>query len=119
METKRIPIRLAAAALIALGTLALTACNSRVSSSATANVPMQFAHVWVTVNEVWVNQSATAAPEDAGWLKFPLASPQTLDLVSLTDGAATEFANGLPVPTGTYNQMRLILSDTSGTLTSS
>src|SRR5262245_1464049 len=119
METTRITIRLAATALMALGTLALVGCNSRVSSSATANVPVQFSHVWVTVNEVWVNQSATAAPEDAGWLKFPLSSPQTLDLVSLTAGAAAEFADGLPVPTGTYNQMRLLLRDTDGTLVSS
>jgi hypothetical protein len=116
METTRIRLKWAAAALLALGAVSLAACDSRVSSSATANVPVQYSHVWVTVTQVWVHASATAAPEDAGWLKFPLDDPQTLDLVGLTNGVATEFANGLPVPTGTYNQMRLILSDTSASL---
>ncbi|HEV7715372.1 MAG TPA: DUF4382 domain-containing protein, partial [Steroidobacteraceae bacterium] len=122
METTRIPRLLGKRALPALGALllalAFAGCDSRVNTSATANVGVQYSHVWVTVQEVWVHASATAAPEDAGWLKFPLKTPQTLDLVGLTNGALSDYANGLKVPTGTYNQMRLVLSDTSANLES-
>ena len=107
----------AAAALLVLACSALAGCTSSVAVSATANVPAQYSHVYVTVAEVWVNTSATAAPEDAGWLKFPLSSPFTFDLVSLTSGTLSEFASKLPLPPATYNQLRLVLSDTSATLT--
>jgi hypothetical protein len=67
------------------------------------------------VKEVWINQSATASPEDTTWLKFPLSAPVTLDLVALNDGALSEFASQLKVPTGTYRQLRLFLADRQST----
>lgn len=104
---------------IAITSLSLAACESRIGVSASANAPVQYSHVFVTVEQVWVNPSATAPPEDASWVKFPLSSPQTLDLVSLSDGTVTEFARELPLSPGNYAQMLLVLSDTSAPLASS
>src|SRR5262245_55946714 len=100
-------------ALVALAAgLLLAGCNTRVSANATANAPVLYSHVYVTVEQVWVNVSATAGPDDAAWIKATLATPQTFDLVALTSGTLSEFASQLPVPDGTYKQILLILSDT-------
>ncbi len=107
-------------ALIALGgCLALTACETRISINATANASVQYSHVYVTIEQVWVTANATAGPDDSAWIRSTLDRPQTIDLVGLTSGTLEEFASQLPVPAGTYNQLRLILSDTSASLTSS
>jgi hypothetical protein len=63
----------------------------------------------ITVQEVRVNQSATAGDGDAGWYTISLAPPQRLDLLSLTNGVLFELGQ-TPLPAGTYTQMRLVLS---------
>ena len=112
---ERIGVTLAALASLAL----LAGCETRISSSATANAPVQYSHVYVTVSQVWVNASATAGPDDSAWIKATLDAPVTFDLVGLTNGSLQEFASQLPVPTGTYNQLRLFFVDTDATLASS
>ncbi|HVY81094.1 MAG TPA: DUF4382 domain-containing protein [Steroidobacteraceae bacterium] len=112
---KRIGVTLAA--LTALTSLA--GCDTRVSATAATNAPVQYSHVYVTISQVWVNASATAGPDDAGWIKTTLDEPQTIDLAALTNDNLEEFASQLPVPTGTYNQLRLFLVDTDAALTSS
>ena len=97
----------------------LAACESSVNFDATANVSAQYSSVFVTVKEVWVNESATATPDDTTWLKFPLSKPVTFDLVGLNSGALSDFASQLAITTGTYRQMRLILVDRSEALTDS
>ncbi len=107
---------------IALGLLAcaaLAACQSSTDLSTAANVPAQYSHVWVTLEQVAFNTSATAGPTDSGWQQFTLSSPQTIDLTTVTNGTLAEFANSLSLPTGTYNQMRLVLADSNAALTSS
>jgi hypothetical protein len=99
--------------------LALAACETRISANATTNAPVLYSHVYVTVAQVWVNASATAGPDDTAWIQANLDAPQTIDLVGLTNGSLKEFASQLPVPPGNYNQLRLMLTDTSATLTSS
>lgn len=106
----------------ALGLLAcftLAACQSRTDVSTGANVPAQYAHVWVTLTQVAFNTSATAGPTDSGWQKFTLASPQTIDLTAVTHGTLSEFASSLSLATGTYNQIRLVLADSNTSLASS
>ena len=112
---KRIGVTLAALAGLAL----LTGCDTRISANATANTPVQYSHVYVTISDIWVNTSATAGPDDSAWIKKTLDTPQTLDLVGLTNGALKEFASQVSVPTGTYNQLRLFLVDTGAKLASS
>lgn len=94
----------------------MCACESRIGVSASANTPSEFTHVHVTVNEVWMHANASAPPDDPAWIRFPLSSPQTLDLAALTSGEIVEFARELPLPPGSYGQMRLILSETTGSL---
>lgn len=111
--------RIATAAALTAACLALAACETRISSTATANAPVLYSHAYVTVEQVWVNASATAGPDDPAWIKSTLETPQTIDLVGLTNGTVREFASQLPIPPGTYDQLRLVLSDTSASLLSS
>ena len=47
----------------------LAGCGTRSDVSLTGNTPAQYSHVWVTVQAVWFNTSATAGPDDSGWDK--------------------------------------------------
>jgi len=102
--------------LLCLLLLALGACSSQVHVSATANVPAQYSHVWITVAALWFNTTAGAGPEDSGWKKFALSTPQTLDLTALNGGTLTALAGALHVPAGSYQELRLLLVDPSAPL---
>lgn len=102
-----------------LASLALAACQTRTNVSATANVPAAYAHVWVTMRQVEFNASAAAGPGDSGWQSFTLSAPQTIDLAAATNGALSQFAGSLSLPSGTYRQMRVVLSDSTESLASS
>jgi hypothetical protein len=95
---------------------ALAACGARTNVSATSNVTALYSHVWVTVQDVKVNTSASAAPGDSSWLDFPLTTPQTFDLATVTNGGLAIFGSALKIPTGTYMQMQLLLADSSAAL---
>ncbi len=84
-----------------------------------ANASAQYSSVLVTVKEVWFNENATASPDDASWVKFPLSEPETLQLVGVDDAAMSELASRLKVAPGTYAQIRLLLVDRTETLTAS
>ncbi|HET8698463.1 MAG TPA: DUF4382 domain-containing protein, partial [Gammaproteobacteria bacterium] len=103
--------------IVACGGLA--GCDSRVSVDATANPGAQFTSVLVTVREIWVSDSATAAPDDPSWLKLALPAPRTLELVGADGAAASELARAVKVQAGTYRQMRLLLVDRTEPLTES
>src|ERR1700720_4686230 len=98
---------------------ALVGCAPKTNVSTTANVPAQYQHVYMTVQEVWFNTSATAGPDDTTWAKFPLSPPVTIDLAASVDGTLNSIATGLGLPIGTYTQVRLIPVDGAATLLSS
>ena len=75
--------------------------------------------MFLTVRQVWFNPSATATATDGSWTKFTLTAPQTLDLVSLNNGTLGQFASQIKLAPGTYNQVRLILADSTDPLTTS
>jgi Domain of unknown function (DUF4382) len=108
-------------ALIAvIGGLSLLAgCGTRTDVSLTGNTPAQYSHVWVTVQAVWFNTSATAGPDDSGWDKFSLSTPSTVDLVAQNGGNLGNIASGLRVPARTYSQLRLIPVDATAALAAS
>jgi hypothetical protein len=97
----------------------LAACSTRSDVSLTGNTPAQYSHVWMTVQEVWLNSSATAGPEDGGWAKFPLSTPSTVDLVAQNGGNLGSIASGLRIPAATYSQVRLIPVDATAALAAS
>ena len=106
-------------ASVLLAVCALAACGARTNVSATSNVTALYSHVWITVQEVDFNTSATAAPGDKSWLTFPLSTPQTFDLATVSSGGLAIFGNALNIPQGTYAQMRLLLTDSSAPLATS
>jgi hypothetical protein len=110
--------RTSALALLLSGVL-LAGCQSRTDVSATGNTPAQYTHVFLTINQIWFNTSATAAPDDTSWVKFTLTTPATVDLVGLTNGTLSQFASDLKLAAGTYNQEMVVLADTTDALSSS
>jgi hypothetical protein len=97
----------------------LVGCAPKTDVSATGNVPSQYSHVYMSVQEIWFNTSATAGPDDTTWSKFPLTTPVTFDLATSVEGTLNSITTGLNVPIGTYTQVRLIPVDASATLLSS
>ena len=97
----------------------LAGCSARTDVSLTGNTPARYSHVWITTQEIWVNASATAGPDDSGWRKFPLSTPATVDLVGQNGGTLGSIVTGLNIEPGTYSQLRVIPLDSSAALTAS
>jgi hypothetical protein len=97
----------------------LVGCAPKTDVSATGNVPSQYSHVFMSVQEIWFNTSATAGPDDTTWQKFPLTTPVTIDLATSVDGTLNALTTGLNLPVATYAQARLIPVDASAALLSS
>ena len=115
----RRPVRVLPALAVLLCCGWLAGCQSRTNVSATGNTPAQFTHVYLTVNQVWFNASATAGPTDTTWTKFTLTTPTSVDLVSLNNGTLSQFASALKLTAGTYGQVMLVLADSTDALTTS
>ncbi len=102
----------------AAGRALLAGCQSRTNVSATGNTPAQFTHVFVTINQIWFNTSASAAPTDTCWRIHP-GDAATVDLVTLNNGTLSQFASDLKLTAGTYAQVMLVLADSTDALTTS
>lgn len=107
-------------ALLVTGLCGLAAgCSTRTDVSVTGNTRSSYSHVWITAQEVWFNASASAGPGDGGWVKFPLSTPATVDLVAESGGNLGNLVTGLRLAPGSYSQVRLIPLDPSASLASS
>jgi len=114
--------------LVILFIASLAACSgsggSGTGSGATGAVdlhltdgPGDYDHVWITVKESWFHVSEGSEPGDAGWHRFPLSSPVTIDLLTLRNGAISDAIwQGLILPAGHYQQIRIVLADTDDPL---
>ena len=113
------------AAVTALATGLLTACgggggggteSTPLGDTGTLRVALTDAPacgydaVFVTVREVRVHKSPTAADGDTGWASITLPSPRRIDLLTLTNGALDELGQ-TPLEAGRYTQMRLLLAE--------
>lgn len=105
-----------AGSLTALAAL-LAGCSTRTNVAATGDSPALYTHVYLTAQAVWFNASASAGPDDAGWVKFTPSTPVTVDLVADSAGNFANLATDLKVPPGSYSQLRLIPVDASTPLT--
>ncbi len=77
-------------------------------------------HVWITVRDLWFHTSSAAESEQTGWVKFPLSSPITLDLLELGNGAiSVPVWDDIELPEGDYTQIRIFLVSTEDNLTDS
>lgn len=104
------------AAVLSLATL-LTSCggggstgsSGMVSASLTDAPSCGYDHVYVTVDKLRINASATAGVSDTGWFDIALSAPRKIDLLNLTNGALQSLGSR-PLPEGTYQQLRLVLT---------
>lgn len=107
-------------ALTGLGLLVsgLAACGGGDDGPATGTLKLAmtdapacgYEHVYVTVNKIRVHQSAAAdGSELLGWRELSIPA-QRIDLLTLTNGVLQELGS-LPLPVGTYQQVRLLLAD--------
>ena len=67
----------------------------------------------VTIEKVRVHQSSAASDTDGGWSEIVLSPALRVDLLALQNGALAELGE-VTLPTGNYNQMRLVLADNTG-----
>lgn len=121
--------------LIRLGTLALaaalmlSACGSggggavptgAVSVSLTDAPGLEYDHVWITVRDIAFHTRSNAGDTDFGWSNFRLASPVTVDLAALSNGAISPAIwDNISLPAGNYQQIRIFLSSTEDPVTTS
>lgn len=70
-------------------------------------------HVWVSIDKISVNKSATASDTDGGWTDIALSAPIRVDLLSLTNGVLQELGS-TPLAAGRYSQIRLVLTSNTG-----
>lgn len=115
MRRRLLPLVLPALSAVAL---ALSACGgSDGNDGATGTLRLSLTDapacgydtVFVTVEKVRVHQSASAGDADSGWSEVVLATPQRIDLLTLTNGALLPLGQ-TELPAGTYTQMRLVLA---------
>jgi hypothetical protein len=107
------------AGLLAFATL-LAACGGGGDGTSTANGQLRirltdsqscnYESVFVTVTEVRVSQSSTASDSDlAAWVPLTLSPARQVDLMTLRNGVFEDLGT-LPLPAGTYHQVRLVLA---------
>lgn len=77
-------------------------------------------HVWITVRDLWFHKNDAAEPGQNGWIKFPLSSPVTLDLLELGNGnISLPVWEDIELPEGDYTQLRVFLARTEAERTAS
>jgi hypothetical protein len=116
---------LVSASLLACGKGSTSESGGTPSTSVVAvsltDAPGDFDHVWITVKDIWFHTSDVAdpGPQGSGWQKFPLTAPKTIDLLSLGNGGVRSIWDGIILPAGTYQPIRVVLVDTNDPLTAS
>ncbi|MBI3609881.1 MAG: DUF4382 domain-containing protein [Nitrospirae bacterium] len=100
----------------------LQACGSNSSNSGTGSGtaavsftdgPGDYDHVWITVKDIGFHTSDASGPDEPGWLKFPLSTPVTVDLIAVGNGNSPQSIWGnITLPVGNYQQIRLFLAPT-------
>ncbi|MBS0339832.1 MAG: DUF4382 domain-containing protein [Proteobacteria bacterium] len=93
-----------------IGGSGATASNGTMRVSMTDAPTCGYDAVNVTVNSLRVHQSSDAPDSASGWVDIPLAHPQRVDLLTLTNGVLFPLGE-TPLPAGKYQQMRLVLAD--------
>jgi len=95
----------------------------QMSDPATCQAPSgPFAHVYVTVSDVQAHTSSTALATDSGWVDLTpnlAKAPKQIDLLGpVTNGCfLAQIGDPLEIQAGTYQQLRVILTDSTSTLT--
>jgi hypothetical protein len=111
----------------------LLSCSSRSNNSmrmATVQVSLSdpatcftpqgpFSHVYVTVTNVRIHQSASASDTDSGWIDLApglAGSPVQVDLLGAATQCFLKILGSSEIQPGTYQQIRILLADNSATV---
>lgn len=99
-------------------TMTAAAVNVHISDPATCAAPNgPFSHVFVTITDVLIHQSATAAANDAGWVDLTpnlKSAPMQVDLLGLaTNQCFLASLGSIGIQPGNYQQIRVILAANS------
>ncbi len=86
-----------------------------VSDPATCSAPQgQFSHVYMTITDVLIHQSSTAAPNDPGWIDLTpnlKGAPMQVDMLAqATNQCFLATLGSTGIQPGTYEQIRVILA---------
>jgi hypothetical protein len=133
MRTRFLPL-IFLLSLLAITSIILNSCSgsnsaSQTSSAGRVNISISdpptcsapngaFAHVFVTIRDVQIHQSDSANPGDGGWIDLTpdlKNAPRQVDLLGIANNQCVLSLLGSQVPlqAGTYQQIRLYLSDDS------
>jgi hypothetical protein len=99
-------------------TTGMATANVHLSDPSTCTSPNgPFSHVYVTISDVQVHTSASAGPNDAGWVDLTpklSQSPQQVDLLgpAVSQCFLANMGDSLQLQAGNYQQIRVILSTT-------
>ncbi len=101
--------------------------NSAATPTGVVNVTLtdgpgdDYDHVWITVKAIsfHTDSNITWNKNDASWKTTTLATPVTLDMANLTNGALNQVFTGMNLPVGSYKQIRLFLAGFDDALTAS
>lgn len=95
--------------------------NVQISDPPTCAAPQgEFSHVFVTITDVLIHQSATAAANDAGWVDLTpnlKNTPMQVDLFGLaTNQCFLATLGSTGIQPGSYQQIRVILAPNNATV---
>lgn len=94
--------------------------KTTISDPATCAAPQgPFSHIYVTVTDVRIHQSANASPADSGWVDLTpqLAnSPVQVDLLAGSNQCFLKTLGTSEIQAGTYQQIRIMLASNSTTV---
>lgn len=117
---------LAAALLLSCGGGSSASMNTAamvkttISDPATCAAPQgPFSHIFVTITDVRIHQSANASPADSGWVDLTpqLASnPAQVDLLAGSNQCFLKTLGSTEIQAGTYQQIRIMLANNSTTV---
>src|ERR1700747_208490 len=90
------------------------------SDPATCSAPQgPFSHIYVTVTDVRIHQSATASDTDSGWVDLApglAGTPVQVDLLGAATQCFLKTLGSSELQPGTYQQIRILLADNSATV---
>lgn len=92
--------------------------NLHVSDPATCSAPQgQFSHILLTISDVLIHQSASAGPNDAGWVDLTpnlKNAPVQVDMLGqATNQCFLASLGSMGIQPGSYQQIRVMLADNS------
>src|SRR5438105_5968524 len=94
--------------------------NTSISDPPTCAAPQgPYRHVYVTVNDVLIHQSASASANDAGWIHLASGlkdNPLQVDLLGVANQCFLAMLGSAEIEPGTYQQIRVVLAPNSASV---